>query len=77
MRIEDWWPQLDTETKQWMIGNNGDAVPAEILERIMAVAGDSAAHAPWVGSEDAEGIFLSDQAVDWIEATANGESPDR
>ncbi|MFJ6416892.1 hypothetical protein [Paeniglutamicibacter sp. NPDC091659] len=76
MRIEEWWPRLDAETRQWMINNNGDAVPAEILQRIMAVTGDSAAHAPWVGSDDAEGFFLSDTAVDWIEEIANGESPD-
>lgn len=77
MHIEDWWPRLDTETRQWMIDNNGDAVPPEILERITTVAGMSTARAPWVGADDAEGFFLSDTAVDWIEETANGESADR
>lgn len=77
MRIEDWWPRLDPETRQWMIDNNGDAVPPEILGRIMSMAGKSTARDSWAGADDAEGFFLSDTAVDWIEETANGESSDR
>lgn len=73
MRIEDWWPSLDSSTQQWLIDNNGDVVPPSILNQITAVAGEPAADASWVGDNLPEGFFLSDEAIDWIEKTANDE----
>jgi hypothetical protein len=73
MRIEEWWPRLDSSTQQWLINNNGDVVPLSILDQITAVAGAPTADASWVGDDVPESFFLSDEAVDWIEETANDE----
>lgn len=73
MRIEDWWPLLDSSTQQWLINNNGDVLPPSILEQITAVAGQPTADASWVGDNVPEGLFLTDEAIDWIEETANDE----
>ncbi|MBP1136443.1 hypothetical protein JOE31_002675 [Arthrobacter sp. PvP023] len=76
MRIEEWWPAVDPSARQWLIDNNGDVVPLNILEQISAVAGASTADASWVGHNAPEGFFLSDEAIDWIEETANEEVPE-
>jgi hypothetical protein len=73
MSIEVWWPKVDPSTQQWLINNNGDVVPPNILDQIMAVAGAPTADSSWVGDNAAEGFFLSDEAIDWIEETANDE----
>lgn len=76
MRIEEWWPRVDPSTRQWLIDNNGDVVPPTVLEKITAVAGVPTAGDSWVGDNDSEGLFLSDEAIDWIEETANDEVPE-
>ena len=56
MRIEEWWPGLDSSTQQWLINNNGDVVPLNILDQITAVAGAPTADASWVGDNVSEGF---------------------
>lgn len=73
MNIENWWPLLNSSTRQWLIDNNGDVVPPNILDQIEAVAGPLMPEAPWVAGNDAEEFLLSDQAIDWIEEAANAE----
>ncbi|MBC7443262.1 MAG: hypothetical protein H7311_12235 [Ramlibacter sp.] len=73
MRIEDWWPLLDWSTQQWLINNNGDVVPPDVLDQITAAAGEPTADASWVGNNVPEGFSLSDEAIDWIEMAANDE----
>ncbi|MCU1476024.1 MAG: hypothetical protein JWQ64_717 [Subtercola sp.] len=75
MEIDQWWPRLDALTQQWLIAHNGELVPADILSQITASGGVVSSEAWWVGESDPSGLSLSDRAVDWIEATANGESP--
>lgn len=66
MRIEQWWLSLTPATRQWLIDNNGDAVPPEIVTEIIEVGGTV--------SSDEEGVFaLSDAEIDWVEAVANAE----
>jgi len=60
-----WWNQVDPRVQAWLIDNNGDSIPAEIAGHIVAAGGDVTVDEP-----------LSDDVVDWIEAVANGESPD-
>ena len=74
MSIEDWWPALNAATQQWLINNNGDVVPSNILDPITAVAGPAMADASWVGADIGEGFLLSDDAIDWLEKTANDEA---
>ena len=76
MDIEEWWSQLDAATREWLIAHNGEAVPPEVVSEIVASGGVVASDAGWVGGERAEGLYLSDEAIDWIEAIANGEMPD-
>lgn len=76
MRIEDWWSLLDWSTQQWLINNNGDVVPPDVLSQITAVAGEPTAEASWVGNNVPGGFSLSDEAIDWIETTANDEASD-
>jgi len=73
MNIEQWWPKLSAGTKEWLIANNGDAVPEPIVSEIVAAGGVVASESRWVGQSDPDGLFLSDDAIDWIEAAANEE----
>lgn len=76
MNIDEWWPQLDTVTREWLIAHNGEAVPAHILSLIAAAGGVVDPDASWVGENAPDGFYLSDEAVDWVEANANREAPD-
>lgn len=73
--IEEWWPRLSQATRDWLIANNGDAVPTSVTEEITRAGGLVASDAWWVGQSGPTGFYLSDEAVDWIEEVANGELP--
>ena len=75
MGIEQWWPDLEPSTRQWLFAHNGEPVPVEIVREIRRVGGESTAEIVRIGA-DGSGR-LSDDAVDWIEAAANEERPDR
>ena len=71
MRIAEWWPQLDSDSQAWLIAHNGEALAPDVISKIVTVAGSV-----WeVGGSGPDGVFLTDEAVDWIETTANDESP--
>lgn len=72
MSIELWWPKLKLTTREWLIENNGDEVPLEVVSEI-AEAGGPAPSDPWWASESAPGFHAPDEATDWIEAIANSE----
>jgi hypothetical protein len=70
MRIAEWWPRLDSAARSWLIAHNGEAAAPDVMSKFVAVAGSA-----WeVGEPGSDGVFLSDEAVDWIEATSNDES---
>lgn len=73
MDIEQWWPKLSDATREWLIANNGDAVPERVVSEIVAAGGVLATESEWVGENGPDGFFLSDEATDWIEAAANDE----
>ena len=73
MKTIEWWPALDPETQSWLIAHNGEAVPLDVVNKIAAAGGVMTSDAWWIGERGFDGIYLSDEAVDWIEATANGE----
>jgi len=73
MDIAGWWPKLDPDARQWLVAHNGEAVSADILTKIVAAGGSLDSNAPWVGEDGPDGLYLSDEAVDWIETTANDE----
>jgi len=74
MEIIEWWPKLDSEARAWLVAHNGEAVSPEVLSKIVAADGSGTSNAWWVGESGPDGFFLSDEAVDWIEAAANDES---
>lgn len=76
MSLEAWWPLLQSDTRDWLIANNGDALATAILDDIARVGGPLPADAWWVGDNGPDGFYLSDAGIDWIETVANGEVPD-
>jgi hypothetical protein len=74
MEIIEWWPKLDSDARAWLIDHNGEAVPPELWGEIVAVGGAVTSDARWVGDSGPDGLLLSDEAVDWIEAAANDEA---
>jgi hypothetical protein len=74
--IETWWPKLRPETRDWLVANNGDVVPASVVEEIEQAGGSITTDAWWVGENGPTGLYLSDAAVDWIDELANGEVPE-
>jgi hypothetical protein len=75
MSIEEWWPKLPPATRDWLIANNGDAVPAAIVEEIMEAGGPEKSDAWWVGQDGSTDFFMPDEAIDWIEEIGNAETP--
>ena len=73
--LEEWWPRLPQETRDWLIANNGDVLTASVVEEITRAGGSVTTNAWWVGQDGPSGSYLSDEAVDWVEAVANGEVP--
>ncbi len=63
VNIEEWWPKLEPATREWLVANNGDVIPADTVGELTN-AGRSAS------TEQ-----LGDDEVDWIEAFANDEEP--
>lgn len=69
-----WWPLVSAETRAWLMDHNGEPLLPSVVTDIMAVTGGSTEPEWWAG-ESADGPLLTDGAVDWIEAVANGEDP--
>ena len=76
MSIEAWWPKLRQESREYLIDNNGDVVPPDLVGEIVQAGGVITTDAWWVGQSGPTGFFLSDEAIDWIEEVANGETPE-
>lgn len=73
MTIELWWPQLPPGTREWLMANNGDAVPATLVAEIEAAGGPAASDPWWSEQEGSTGRCMPDDAIDWIEEAANAE----
>ena len=74
MESIEWWTSLDAATKDWLVAHNGEALPARIVAKVVAAGGDVTSNAWWVGELGTDGFYLSDEAVDWIEAVGNAEA---
>lgn len=75
MTVERWWPKLRPETREWLIANNGDAVPVEVVDEVAAAGGPGPEDSWWARDENPSGPVMPDSAVDWVEEVANQEIP--
>lgn len=75
MSVEAWWPKLRQQSREYLIDNNGDEVPPDLVGEIARAGGVITTDAWWVGRSGPTGFFLSDEAIDWIEEVADGEKP--
>lgn len=88
MDIAQLWPSLSAQTRDWLIANNGDALSSEVLDELVRAHGSAIPDAWWgnQGDQSNQGNpsnpsnpsnptdrYLPDDAIDWIEATANEE----
>ncbi|WP_220488401.1 hypothetical protein [Tessaracoccus sp. MC1756] len=76
MSIEAWWPKLRQQSRDYLMENNGDEVPAALVDEITRAGGVISIEAWWVGQSGPAGLYLSDEANDWIDGVANGEAPE-
>jgi hypothetical protein len=74
MDISDWWPKLPDATRGWLIAHNGEPLPEDVLRHVLAVNGDHTDASWWAGESRDGQSQLSDEAIDWIETTANDEA---
>jgi hypothetical protein len=75
MSIEVWWPRLQQGTRDWLIANNGDAVPSTIVEEIGNAGGPVRSDGWWATQDGSSSAHFPDAATDWIEEIANDETP--
>lgn len=75
MSISQWWPRVHPFTRAWLLAHNGEPLPAPIVADIAWNGFPVDASQPWLDRSSPEGFILSDAAIDWIEATSNGENP--
>jgi len=75
MQIEDWWPKLTSETRDWLIAHNGEPLESSVRNEIVEVTRGEFEASWWAGDSEDGASELSDAAIDWIEAMANGETP--
>lgn len=74
MDIATIWPKLAPETRDWLIEHNGEALEPPILDDLVRANG-APLDGAWLVDDGATGRVLPDDATDWIEAVANGETP--
>jgi len=74
VNISQWWPRVSSSTRAWLIAHNGEPLPPSIVADIAWTGFPVDASQPWIDRSSPDGFILSDSAIDWIEATANGEN---
>ena len=67
------WPRLDTQTRNWLVDHNGEPLAPAILDAL--IAANNGPLDTTLVKDDGDGPVLIDDAIDWIEAVANGEAP--
>lgn len=73
MDMSQVWPHLATSTQTWLIEHNGEPLPGDILDELLTVTGGQRDPRWWAGESKEGATQLTDEAVDWIDETANGE----
>jgi hypothetical protein len=73
MDMSEVWPRLVTSTQTWLVEHNGEPLPDDILDEILTVTAGQRDPRWWAGGSHDGETQLADEAVDWIEETANSE----
>lgn len=73
MDMSQVWPRLDTSTQTWLTEHNGEPLSDDILNEILTVTAGRRDPSWWAGDSLEGETQLTDEAVDWIDKTANGE----
>jgi hypothetical protein len=73
MDMSQIWPRLDTSTQTWLVDHNGETLPDDILHEVLTAARGQRDPRWWAGDTQQGETQLTDEAVDWIDETANGE----
>lgn len=73
MDMSQVWPGLATSTQTWLTEHNGEPLPGDILSEILTVTAGQRDPRWWAGGSREGETQLTDEAVDWIDETANGE----
>jgi len=76
MGIEQWWAKLQPSTQEWLIENNGDVVPPAVVAEIAQAGGPAGDDSWWASQGETPGHYFPDEAIDWVETTANDEEAD-
>ena len=58
MSIEQWWTKLQPSTREYLIDNNGDVVPAEVVAEIAEVGGPESTDSWWADQNGTPGFML-------------------
>jgi hypothetical protein len=64
MGIETIWPLLSADTRDWLIANNGDAVPADIAAEIDEAVDASGSDEVWADPDDSVVLRPADETSD-------------
>jgi len=73
MDMSQIWPRLVTSTRTWLVDHNGEPLPDDILHEVLTVTAGRRDPRWWAGDTQQGETQLTDEAVDWIDETANGE----
>jgi hypothetical protein len=64
MGIETIWPLLSADTRDWLIANNGDAVPADIAAEIDEAVETSGSDDVWAADDDSVDVRPAVEGAD-------------
>lgn len=73
MDMSQIWPLLTDSTRTWLGDHNGEPLPDDIVDEILTITAGHRDPSWWAGDSREGETQLTDEAVDWIEETANGE----
>jgi hypothetical protein len=76
MDLRECWSMLSPLEQQWLLEHNGVKLSGQIVTAIRRAGGSFVADSWWAEAGGGpSGFLLTDEAVDWLEAIANGEIP--
>ena len=73
MDMSQIWPRLTAATQTWLVDHNGEPLTDDILDEVLAVTAGHRDPRWWAGESREGETQLTDEAVDWIDETANAE----